>query len=116
MGWRDEEVSYLQRKDFASLLEAERRATEFALTKGGCPNYTISLKELTASVLGGLFYLWEVEVALCGSFYGVNPFDQPAVEEGKKMTKGFMGWQNAKGKKEEWEGWWRDRRLWRWPE
>jgi len=116
VGWRDEEVSYLQRKDFASLLEAERRATEFALTKGGCPNYTISLKELTASVLGGLFYLWEVEVALCGSFYGVNPFDQPAVEEGKRVTKGLMGKEEMRGKREEWEGWWRDRRLWRWPE
>jgi len=100
-----EEASCLQGKEIGELLEAERRATEYVLTQRGCPNYTIRLKTVSPRALGSLFFLWEVETVLLGSFYGVNPFDQPAVEKGKRLTWGLMGRKGFEAEREEIEAW-----------
>ncbi|HEX16758.1 MAG TPA: glucose-6-phosphate isomerase, partial [Deltaproteobacteria bacterium] len=55
--------------------------------------------------LGALFFMWEVETVLLGSFYGVNPFDQPAVEKGKRLTWGLMGRKGFEAEREEIEAW-----------
>jgi glucose-6-phosphate isomerase len=36
-------------------------------------------------------YLLEAATAVAGSLYGVNPFDQPGVEESKRFTCALMG-------------------------
>ena len=36
--------------------------------------------------LGGLFYLWEMAVAVAGRILNINPFDQPDVQSAKDMT------------------------------
>ena len=41
--------------------------------------------------LGELLYMFEVQTAFAGELYGVNPFDQPAVEEGKLVARTFLG-------------------------
>jgi glucose-6-phosphate isomerase len=41
--------------------------------------------------LGALFQLYEWVTAIVGTAAGVDPFDQPGVEEGKKITKALMG-------------------------
>ena len=37
--------------------------------------------------LGGEFLLWELAVAVCGHALGIDPFDQPNVQESKDNTK-----------------------------
>ena len=41
--------------------------------------------------MGGLLYMLEVQTAFAGGLYGINAFDQPGVEEGKKAAAALMG-------------------------
>lgn len=40
--------------------------------------------------LGGEFFRWEFATAVAGAILGVNPFDQPNVEESKENTKAVL--------------------------
>ncbi|MDI6760551.1 MAG: glucose-6-phosphate isomerase [Candidatus Brocadiaceae bacterium] len=82
---------YLSGHTLAGLVEAERRGTELALTEAGRPSYTIYLPELSAFHVGGLLYMFQVQTALAGKLFGINPFDQPGVEAGKAHTSALLG-------------------------
>jgi hypothetical protein len=40
--------------------------------------------------LGAEFYLWEMATAVAGAFLGINPFDQPNVQESKDNTRRLL--------------------------
>jgi transaldolase / glucose-6-phosphate isomerase len=40
--------------------------------------------------LAGQFFLWEIATATAGSLLGINPFDQPNVQESKDITNQFL--------------------------
>lgn len=82
---------YLGGRTLASLIEAERRGTQMSLARAGTPSVTLSLDEVSPATVGGLLYLLEVATAVAGSLYEVNPYDQPGVEEGKKLACGLLG-------------------------
>lgn len=84
-------LSFLGGKSLEQLLHSERFATESALTARGRPNATIRLPVLCAETFGQLLFLLEMQTAFSGLLYGVNPFDQPAVELGKRLTYHLMG-------------------------
>jgi transaldolase/glucose-6-phosphate isomerase len=48
--------------------------------------------------LGGEFYRWEFATAIMGAVLGVNPFDQPDVEESKIVTRRLAGEYERTGK------------------
>jgi len=73
------------------LLHAEQRATTQALAKAGRPSISITLPAVTPRHLGELLFLLEAATAIAGGLYGVNPFDQPGVEQGKRYTWGLLG-------------------------
>lgn len=82
---------YLGGKSLGTLFRAERVATEAALTKAGRPNCRWTLPRVEEYSLGAFFQMLEFQTAFAGELYGVNAFDQPGVELGKKMTYGLMG-------------------------
>jgi glucose-6-phosphate isomerase len=82
---------YLGGKTLGTLLRAERIATEAALTRARRPNCRWILPRLDEYILGAFFQMLEFQTAFAGELYGVNAFDQPGVELGKKMTYGLMG-------------------------
>jgi glucose-6-phosphate isomerase len=84
-------VNYLGGHSLGKLLHTEHLATELALTHQGRANLTIHLPLLCSETLGQLIYLLEMQTAFAGLLYGVNPFDQPAVELGKKITYFMLG-------------------------
>ncbi len=45
---------------------------------------------ITAGTLGGLFQFWESAIALVGIGLGINPFDQPNVEEAKNAARALL--------------------------
>jgi len=94
-------VGYLGGHTLNELIQSERRATEQALTNNKRPNFTITLPAVNAFTLGQLFFLLEVATAFAGSLYGINAFDQPGVEEGKRFTYGLMGRKGFEDKKKE---------------
>jgi glucose-6-phosphate isomerase len=86
-----EALSYLGGHSLNELLRVEQQATAFNLMKAGRPNLTLHLPEVNPFTIGQLIYLLEMVTVAAGSLFGVNAFDQPGVEGGKKTTYGLMG-------------------------
>ena len=84
-------TGYLGGKKLGDLYEAELTATEAALTEAGRPNCRWTLERVDEYTLGAFFQLLEFQTAFAGELYGVDAFDQPGVELGKKLTYGLMG-------------------------
>ena len=47
--------------------------------------------------IGGEFFRWEMATAIAGHVLGINPFDQPNVQEAKDTTKAILGSGSARG-------------------
>ena len=66
------------------LLGIEYRATSLVLTKQIRPHVTIHLDRLDERTMGALTFAFCTLTAFTGTLWGVNPFDQPGVQEGKE--------------------------------
>jgi len=86
-----EEVSYLGDRKLSELLNAERFATEIALTKAGRPNCNLVFPQIDAYHLGQFIMLYEIQTVFAGKLLHINPLDQPGVEAGKIATYALMG-------------------------
>lgn len=58
--------------------------TRLAHVDGGVPNLRIVLPRLTERYIGQLLYFFEVACGISGGLLGVNPFNQPGVEDYKR--------------------------------
>lgn len=87
----DATYSYLTGRGMGELLDAELRGTVASLTRRGRPNGQIVLPRVDAPAIGGLFMLLEAATAFAGPLYGVDPFDQPGVEEAKRLAYAALG-------------------------
>jgi glucose-6-phosphate isomerase len=85
------DLAYLGNHQLGELLRAEQRATAGALAARGRFSMTISVERVDAWHVGGLIMLLEVATAFAGELYGVNAFDQPGVELGKRFTYALFG-------------------------
>ena len=70
--------------------EDDKRVTSIAkdLAERGYPILTIELENVYQ--LGAMFLLWEIATAAAGAILGINPFDQPNVQEAKTMAKNVL--------------------------
>ncbi len=84
-------LEYLEGKRMVDLLNAEKRATEYALIDSQRPNYTIKMPTIDAHHVGEFISLWQIATAYAGLMLNIDAYDQPAVETGKKATFGLMG-------------------------
>jgi glucose-6-phosphate isomerase len=84
-------IKYLEGKSMASLLNAEKRATEYAFIESQRPNLTIKWPRIDAHHVGQFIYLWEMVTAYAGLMLNIDAYNQPAVETGKIATFGLMG-------------------------
>ena len=83
------------------LITTEQAATEYALTKAGRMNLTLTLPKVTPQTLGQLLYFFEVATAYAGELLEIDAFDQPGVEEGKNATYAMFGRPGYEAKKAE---------------
>ena len=97
------DLAYLGGHSLGELLSVEQRATAGALAARGRMNMTITLDRLDAWHFGGLFMLLEIATAFAGELYGVNAFDQPGVELGKRFTYGMFGRPGFEDDKAAWD-------------
>lgn len=86
-----EAIRYLEGSDLGTLLNKERRATEYALVESQRPNFTLTFPAVNERTVGQFMYLWEMVTAYAGRLLGIDAYDQPAVETGKQATFGLMG-------------------------
>jgi glucose-6-phosphate isomerase len=98
-----EGLSYLSGHSLGELIRIEQEASEIALAKNGRPSITIKLPQIDAYYLGQLFHFFEISTAVAGFLCGINPFNQPGVEEGKNLTYGMMGKRGYEEKRGEFE-------------
>ncbi|THE64918.1 glucose-6-phosphate isomerase [Salinadaptatus halalkaliphilus] len=86
-----DDLSYLGDATLGELLDAEFEATEASLAAASRPNVRIELECVDADEIGSLLYGMEAACVLAGELYGVDTFEQPAVEWAKKATRGLLG-------------------------
>lgn len=86
-------LNYLAGKSLDYVNKKAAEGTRMAHVDGGVPNLTIGIPEATPYYLGQLFYFFEKACALSGYLLGVNPFDQPGVEDYKKNMFRLLGKQ-----------------------
>ena len=75
-------MAVIHRHDFRHSLET--------LAHNGCPVRTLHLDKLDEASLGELLMHFMLETIIAAHLMGVDPFDQPAVEEGKVPAKRYL--------------------------
>lgn len=85
------EYAYLAGRGVGELLDAELRGTIGSLLGRRRPTGVVALPRLDAPAVGALIMLLELATAWAGPLYGVDPFDQPGVEEAKRLAYAALG-------------------------
>ncbi len=77
-------------KHIGDMVAAQGRATADTLARNSRPTRRIHIESLDERTLGELLMHFMLETILTGYGLGVDPFDQPAVEEGKILAKKYL--------------------------
>ncbi|HEX6105388.1 MAG TPA: glucose-6-phosphate isomerase [Gemmatimonadales bacterium] len=85
------DLAYLPGHSLGELLQAEYEATSSALAQRGRMSCTLRLPDLSAETLGEAIMFFQLATGYAGVWYGIDPFDQPGVELGKRLTYAAMG-------------------------
>ena len=92
---------FLKGHTLNELINAERKATEFALKKANRMNYTIYLPAVTEETVGELLMYFMYQTAFAGAMLNIDTFNHPGVEEGKKATFAMLGRKGYESKLQE---------------
>lgn len=84
-------LNYLVGKSLDYVNKKAMEATIEAHVAGDVPNTLISMERLNAENLGQLIYFFELACAMSGRLLGVNPFNQPGVEDYKRNMFRLLG-------------------------
>lgn len=84
------ELSYLGGKHLGDLVAAETRATAETLHARGRPVRRIHIPKIDERSIGALFMHFMLETIVMGKLMRIDPFDQPAVEEGKVLARRYL--------------------------
>ena len=84
-------LNYLAGRSLDFVEEQAYQGTMAAHADGGCPVISIDCGELNEENLGGLFWFFELSCAVSAYLLGVNPFDQPGVEDYKRNMLQLLG-------------------------
>jgi glucose-6-phosphate isomerase len=77
-------------KTVGDLVAAQGRAMADTLARNGRPVRTIHIEKLDERALGALMMHFMLETIIAAHLLGVDPYDQPAVEEGKVLAKRYL--------------------------
>ena len=83
-------MSYLNKKNYHDIKISQKDAFIEVLKQNKNPFREIIVKKFNEDTLGKLFLSFILETIILGKTMKVNPFDQPAVEKVKVLTKKFL--------------------------
>jgi glucose-6-phosphate isomerase len=86
-----QDMAYLAGHTMGELLNAEREATEQALLKSQRPCLRVTFPQISERTVGQFIYLYEMATSIAGALFGIDTYNQPAVELGKRLTFALMG-------------------------
>ena len=84
-------LNFLAGKTMSFVNQKAFEGTVLAHTDGGVPNLVIEVEKADEENLGRLIYFFEKACAISGYMLGVNPFNQPGVEDYKKNMFAMLG-------------------------
>ncbi|MBQ7038322.1 MAG: glucose-6-phosphate isomerase [Clostridia bacterium] len=84
-------LNFLAGRTMAQINHKAFEGTILAHTDGGTPNMVLHVPSVCEEELGYLVYFFEKACAISGYMLGVNPFNQPGVEEYKKNMFALLG-------------------------
>ncbi len=77
-------LNYIAGKRVDEVNKMAELGTRIAHVDGGVPNLHITIPALKEEYLGQLIYFFEIACGISGYILGVNPFNQPGVEDYKR--------------------------------
>lgn len=84
-------LGFIGGRTIGDIVDAQGHAIAQALTTAGRPVRTIDVPELDAHAAGALLMHFMMETIVAGRLLSLDPFDQPAVELAKILTKQRLG-------------------------
>jgi len=87
---KENNAAFLAGKYMGDLMYAEQQATLNTLIEKGLPVRNIYCNQINEFILGQLMAYFMMETIAACHLIGVDPFNQPAVEQGKKLTKDYL--------------------------
>ena len=84
-------LNYLAGRDMDFVNRQAQAGTILAHVDGGVPNRVLTAEDVSPRSLGQLLYFFEFACGLSGYLLGVNPFNQPGVEQYKKNMFALLG-------------------------
>ena len=85
-----EKARYINKKNYHDVKLSQKNAFIQALKENKTPFREIIIKKFNEETIGQLFLLFIFETIALSKMIKVNPFDQPAVERVKILTKQFL--------------------------
>lgn len=86
----DKALDYLAGHRIGDLVAAEARATVETLIETGRPTRVIGCAQYDETVLGALLMHFILETIVAARLLGVDPFNQPAVDAGKRLARQYL--------------------------
>lgn len=93
-----EEMYHLNKKKYNTVINSQKKAFTTILKSKKIPFREINIKKFDEGTLGKLFSSFIIETIFLGKIMNINPFDQPAVEQVKILTKKFLKLKKFKKK------------------
>jgi glucose-6-phosphate isomerase len=84
-------LAFIGGRAIGDIVDAQGHAIAEALNKAGRPVRTIDVAHLNAHAAGALLMHFMMETIVAGHLLDLDPFDQPAVELAKVLTKQRLG-------------------------
>ena len=94
-------LNYLTGKSVDFINKSAMNGTILAHTDGQTPNIMVNIPEQNEFYLGQLFYFFEFACGVSGYILGVNPFNQPGVEDYKRNMFALLGKPGYEKEREE---------------
>ena len=82
--------NYLHKKTLDQIKQSQKKAIMQVFKKNKIPYREFRVKKINEETLGELFSLFIAETIILGKLIGLNPFNQPAVEQVKVLTKKIL--------------------------
>jgi len=80
----------IRNKSLGKIIDSQKKAFIKVLKDKGIPYREVHIKSFSESTLGELFSYFILEIAISCKVLSLNPFDQPAVEKVKQLTKKYL--------------------------
>jgi glucose-6-phosphate isomerase len=87
---KDPLIGYLAGRTVGDLTACQAKATAQTFIRNGRPVRTIEFDTLDDRAIGALLMHFMLETILSGLMMDIDPFDQPAVEQGKVLTREYL--------------------------